>query len=83
MSTIARNAKQLGAAIRRFRRQSNITQTDLAERAGARQATISKLEAGEPGTELRTVMDALAALGLELIVRPRSKAPITDIEAQF
>lgn len=83
MSTIARNAKQLGAAIRRFRRQRPLTQTELAERARARQATISKLESGEPATELQTLMDALAALDLELVVRPRSKASIADIEAQF
>ena len=83
MNTIARNSKQLGAAIRRYRRQRDLTQTDLANRTRSRQATISKLEAGQPATELQTFMDALTALDLELVVRPRSKASVTDIETQF
>lgn len=83
MKTIARNAKQLGAAIRRFRRTQSLTQTMLAERARARQATISKLEAGEPATEIQTLINALVALDLELVVQPRTKASIKDIETQF
>jgi len=84
MTIIIRTAKQAGAAIRRFRRQKNFTQTELGEAMHARQATVSKLEAGEPATQLRTLMDALAALDLELVVRPRSSAAdIPDIEDLF
>jgi HTH-type transcriptional regulator/antitoxin HipB len=83
MDMIARTAKQVGAAIRRYRRQRQLTQNALAARTNTRQATISKLEAGEPATQLQTLMDALAALDLELVVRHRSKASIEDIETQF
>lgn len=48
-----------------------------------RQATISKLEAGEPATQLRILMEALAALDLELVIRPRSAASNDDIEVLF
>jgi len=48
-----------------------------------RQATVSKLETGEPATQLRILMDALAALDLELVIRPRSASPDSDIEAIF
>jgi HTH-type transcriptional regulator/antitoxin HipB len=49
----------------------------------ARQATVSKLEAGEPATQLRTLMDALAALDLELVVQPRTKDAASRIEELF
>jgi HTH-type transcriptional regulator/antitoxin HipB len=48
-----------------------------------RQGTVSKLEAGEPGTQLRILMDALAALDLELVVRPRSSSAPDEIETLF
>lgn len=49
----------------------------------ARQATVSKLEAGAPATQLRVLVDALAALDLELVVRPRTKSSAADIEDMF
>ena len=49
----------------------------------ARQATVSKLEAGEPATQLEILMDALTALDLELVIRPRTKAQPKNIEDIF
>jgi HTH-type transcriptional regulator / antitoxin HipB len=83
MDTIARTTKQLGAAVRRTRRQKDLTQGTLAERMGTRQATVSKLEAGEAATQLRTLMDALTALDLELVIRPRTQTSIEDIGEMF
>jgi HTH-type transcriptional regulator/antitoxin HipB len=83
MDTIARTAKQLGAALRRFRRQKGFTQRSLGELMHARQATVSKLEGGEQGTQVGVVFDALTALDLELVVRPRSKASEEQIEELF
>ena len=80
---IARTSKQIGEAIRRRRKSLHLTQTDLGDRAKLRQATISDLESGEPGTQLRTLIDVLATLELELVIRPRSKASPSDIEAAF
>ena len=79
---IARTAAQFGAAVRRCRRDLKLTQTALGSRTSLRQATISSLESGKPGTELRTLVDVLAALDLELVIRARTKgvtAPIEDI----
>jgi HTH-type transcriptional regulator / antitoxin HipB len=45
--------------------------------------TISKLEAGEPATQIRVLIDTLAALDLELVIQPRSKASIAEIEDNF
>ena len=83
MEIIARSPRQAGAAIRRVRRQRDITQADLGAKTHVRQATISKLESGEPNTQLRILMDALAALELELVIRPRSAAPSDNIEDLF
>lgn len=83
MDQIARSAKQLGAIIHRRRRQLQLTQIALGAKIKHRQATISKLEAGEPGIRLGTLLDVIAALNLELAVRPRTKGKPEDIEALF
>jgi HTH-type transcriptional regulator / antitoxin HipB len=80
---IARTPRQIGEAIRRRRKSLHLTQTALGDKAKLRQATISDLETGEPGTQLRTLLDVLAALELEMVIRPRTKASPQDIEAIF
>lgn len=80
METIARTPRQIGAVLRRIRRQSGLSQTELGEQMSMRQATVSKLEAGEPATQLRVLTDALAALDLELVIRPRTKGEGTSLE---
>ena len=77
MEQIARTTQQVGAVLRRHRRKVGLTQSALGARSGLRQATISALERGEPGTQLRTLVDVLAALGLEVAIRERSKASET------
>ena len=79
---IARTEKQFGAIVRRARKLAGLTQGGLSERVNMRQGTISRLEAGEPAVQLHTVMQALSALGLELVVRQRSSGA-ADIEDLF
>ena len=74
MEQIVRTSNQLGATIRRRRRSVGLSQTELGTKTHLRQATISALENGEPGTELRTLIDVMSALGLEMVVRERSAA---------
>ncbi|MBI1209724.1 MAG: helix-turn-helix domain-containing protein [Azospirillum sp.] len=78
MEQIARTPKQIGAALRRCRRAGGLTQAALGEKTGLRQATISALESGEPGTQLRTLAEVMATLGLELVIRERGQ-PGKDI----
>lgn len=80
---IARSEKQLGAILRRARKQADLTQSELGDHTHLRQGTISRLEAGEPAIQLRTLMAALSALDLELTVRPRSRGSAADIEDLF
>ncbi|HEU4619659.1 MAG TPA: helix-turn-helix transcriptional regulator [Gammaproteobacteria bacterium] len=82
MSHIARTAAQIGAIVRRERRKRGLTQAQLGGRIGLRQATISKLEKGEPATQLRTLLDALTALDLQLVIADRGKGG-ADVETVF
>lgn len=83
MDQIARTPKQIGAIIQRQRRKLHQTQGGLGGRIKHRQATISRVEAGEPAIRLGTLFDILAALNLELVVRARTKSSPEDIENLF
>jgi HTH-type transcriptional regulator/antitoxin HipB len=83
MPAHARTPTQLGALLKRERRTSGLTQAQLGERIGRRQATISKLENGEPATQLSVLFDVLSVLNLELTFVPRGKATPPDIESLF
>ncbi|HEY4253291.1 MAG TPA: helix-turn-helix domain-containing protein [Roseomonas sp.] len=83
MEQIARTPKQIGDALRRRRRALGLNQTRLGEKTSLRQATISDVEGGAPGAQLSTICDMLAALDLECVIRPRTKAAPADIETLF
>lgn len=79
MLELARNAKQFGNAVRNGRRARGWSQTELGERAGLRQETISLLESGNAATKLETMLAVLAALDLELRIAPRSRTNVEDL----
>ena len=83
MMQSARTAKQIGAIIRRTRRSAGMSQAALGAKIGMRQATISKLERGEPATQLVTLLDALSALGMEIIIDKRGRIVAKDLEDLF
>ena len=82
MDSIARNEAQLAATLRRFRKKANLTQGGLGEATQMRQATISELESGSGG-RLETLFAVLAALNLELVVRPRDAGDKIALEDLF
>lgn len=83
MTDLARTPQQIGALVRRTRKALGWSQTQLGERAGLRQETVSLLENGNPATRLETILAVLAALDLEFRVAPRSKGSAADIEDLF
>ena len=83
MKQTARTAKQIGAIVRRARRRAGMTQAALGTKTGLRQATVSKLESGEPATRLSTLLDVLSALGLEIIIDQRGRVSTPDLEDLF
>ncbi len=71
MQQTARTSKQLGAIIRRARKATGLSQTELGEKAGVWQETVSRIETGQGSTRVDTILDILAALQLEIEIRPR------------
>lgn len=73
----ARDPRQFGLALRQRRRELGLTQSQVAERAGVRTATVSAVENGDPGTKLSTAFALLVALDLEVVARRRTTAELT------
>lgn len=82
METIARTPLQLGNYIRQRRRELGLTQEKLAAKVGVRQRTVSDIETSA-AVRVDTMLRTLAALDLELVVRPRTKGSARDIERLF
>ena len=83
MTDLARTSKQIGTIIQRARKKRGWTQTQLAERAGLRQATISIIESGTAPAKLDSILAVLAALDLEFRIGARTKGQGQDIEELF
>ncbi|MEQ5775336.1 helix-turn-helix transcriptional regulator [Thalassospira sp. NFXS8] len=79
----ARTPDQIGNALRRVRKAKGMTQKDVSARTNLRVATISSLENGDPGTQMRTVLSVLAALDLEFVVQDRVQENQPSIEDIF
>jgi HTH-type transcriptional regulator/antitoxin HipB len=83
MLQVTRTQSQLGTYLRRVRKAKGLTQTDLSDRIRRRQATVSNLESHAGGATLDTLFAVLAALDLELVVRPRTKNASSDLADLF
>ncbi len=83
MDQLARTPDQIGHIIRRTRKQRDLTQAALGERAGLRQATVSLIENGNPAVKLNTILAVLTALDLEFRITGRSKSDASDLEGIF
>jgi len=78
-----RDPHQLGAALQKERKRQGLTQTQLAEKAGLRQQTVSAVEGGKPRSELQVIFDIMTALGLELALKPRDGNNTPSLEELF
>jgi HTH-type transcriptional regulator / antitoxin HipB len=74
MATLVQSPLALGRALRDRRRRTELTQQQLAERAGVTQTTLSNVERGVSSVSLNTLLRVLAALQLELLLQER-RAP--------
>lgn len=85
-----RTASAIGAAIRSRRRELKLGQDHLARKIGATRQWLIAIEKGKDTAEIGMVLRALAALELELLVRPTNTRaalsrdteplPIVDID---
>ena len=71
MADFIRSPFQLGSFIQWERTRQNMSQHELADRAGTGQKTVSQIENGNDGAKLETVFRLLAVLGLEIQLIPR------------
>lgn len=67
------SAAMLANTLRNERKKSKLTQRKTAETVGLKQSTVSEFENHPDGTRLDTLFKLLAALDLELQVRPRNR----------
>lgn len=65
---------QLGAVLRGYRVEQKLTQQLVGQNAGLAQNAISLLESNPGPASLERIFKVLAALDLELVVRPRKPA---------
>jgi HTH-type transcriptional regulator / antitoxin HipB len=63
--------KQLGSVLQGYRRGRGLTQTDVGAKVGMAQKAVSKIELAPDRAGLNMIFKLLAALDLELVVRPR------------
>jgi len=80
---IIRSQNSLGISIREQRKAKGLTQADLAQRAGLRQATISGVEKGVHSIRLENLLNILRILNLELSLQARSQNDAKTIETLF
>lgn len=74
LSPIALEAtKLLGASVRLGRRQRQWTVAELAERVGVTEATMLRVEHGDPGVRLGIAFEAAALVGVPLFDEDRSR----------
>jgi len=60
--------ESFGNVLRKIRLDQGMTQIDAAAKVGFRQATISKIESGSPGTRIDTILELMRSYGCSLIV---------------
>lgn len=65
------SVKSLGSALKRQRKAKKLSQSEVGVAFRLDQTTVSSLENGAPGTRLETLFRMLAALELEMIIRPK------------
>lgn len=63
----------LGTALKRRRKEKKLSQQEAGSDFRISQTTISSIEQGTPGTRLETLFRILAALELEMIIRPKKQ----------
>lgn len=63
--------QQLGAVLQGYRKERGLTQQAVGSKVGLAQKAVSKIELDAARSGLSLIFKVLAALDLELVVRPR------------
>jgi HTH-type transcriptional regulator/antitoxin HipB len=79
MNTVARIPRHLGLALKARRAKLKLSQARVGVKTGMKQDTISVLEIRTASSRISTLYRVLSALGLEIVVREKSK-PDSSLE---
>lgn len=71
MEQLIYSPQALGNAIKRQRKVKKLSQKEAGSAFNLDQTTVSSIEQGAPGTRLETLFRILAALDLEMIIKPK------------
>ena len=71
---IVHSANEMAESIRDRRKRQKLSQAEVGDRVGVKQATVSAFENKPESTKLETLFKILAALNLELQIVPRGSA---------
>jgi HTH-type transcriptional regulator/antitoxin HipB len=73
MDSVARIPRHLGVALRARRSKLKLSQARVGVKTGMKQNTISVLEIRTASSRIASLYRVLSALGLEIVVREKSK----------
>lgn len=68
-----KSPQELGSLIRGARKAQGLTQIDISGLGNTGNRVIVDIENGKPTVQLKKVMDLMALLGLELVVRQKGE----------
>ncbi|WP_158564377.1 helix-turn-helix domain-containing protein [Jiangella anatolica] len=75
---VFRSTRELGAAVRDRRNERELTQAELARRAGVSREWVNALERGKPNVNVTQLMDVLEVLDLALDLTPLTRDTRAD-----
>ncbi len=73
MQTLLVSPGGIGTVLRDMRKQQGLTQAELGRRVGLDQKKVSLLENGNPNCRLDSLFRLLSALGVGLVVQPKTE----------
>jgi HTH-type transcriptional regulator/antitoxin HipB len=74
---VIHSPKHLAEFARDYRNQKKLSQTEVSDRVGLQQKTVSAFESNPEGTKLETFFRLLSALDLELQIVPKSEISVS------
>lgn len=72
---VVRTAEQLPALLKAFRKESGLTQTQVATSLGVTQQTLSALERNAQKMSAGRLLHLLGILGVEMVLQPKAVVP--------
>ncbi|MDP2759896.1 MAG: transcriptional regulator [Sideroxyarcus sp.] len=69
---VVKTTGDVGGIIKAYRKAQNVTQIDMAEMIASGNRFVIEAEGGKPTIQTQKLMDLLAALGLEMVIRKKS-----------